>query len=224
MIHATVRNGGAVAASIPIVVRAGNIVAARQLITLSPGAQQIITVPWASSRFHGQLTVEANPRFGPKAGKGAAAVPSVDMRPDGDVQIEDLSVSAAQFDPLRPRQITISFRIVNAGQHDIRQAFRTAIFPGSIKGGAAPLDTFYLTTSDLAAGSVRYVSRTFVSPLGEFDVRVEADADHALPLADRTTTVATAKFKNPTPSPGRWVSIGPGCYITHPLHRAATDA
>jgi photosystem II stability/assembly factor-like uncharacterized protein len=209
VIRATVRNGGTVAASIPVVVRADNTIATRQLITLGPGAEQVISIPWASSRFHGQLSVEANPRFGSNTSKGAAALSSRDMRPPDSLQVEDLSVSAAQFDPKRPRQITISFRIVNAGQDDIKQSFRTAIFPGSIKGGAAPLDTYYLSTSELAAASTRYVSRTFISPLGEFDVRVEADADHALRLANRTTTVATAKFKNPTPSPGRWVSIGP---------------
>ncbi len=209
VIRATVRNAGAVTASVPVVLRTGNIIASRQLVTLAPGAQQIITVPWASSVLHGQLSAVANPRFGSSTKDGAAAVSSRDMRPRSSLQIEDLSVSATRFDPTRARQITISFRIVNTGQDDIKQPFRTAIYPGSIKAGAAPLDTFYLSTSSLPGGSSQYVSRTFVSPLGEFDVRVEADADHAIPLGSRTTAIATAKFKNPTPSPGRWVSIGP---------------
>ncbi len=210
VIRATVRNNGAVAGSVPLILRVDDAVAAQRLVTLGRGGQQVVEVPWSSREFRGRLSAEINPRFGSQEKKNDDNLLSRDLRPAVSLLVEDLSIAAAQFDPKRPRQITISFRIVNAGRDDITQTFRTAISPGAIKPGAVPsLDTYYLNTSGLAAGKTVYVSRTFVSPVGEFDVRVEADTDHVLPQANRADSVATAEFVNPTPSPGRWVSIGP---------------
>jgi photosystem II stability/assembly factor-like uncharacterized protein len=210
LLRATVQNNGKLAGSAPLVLQVDGQAAARQLVALSAGGKKTVEVPWSSEEFRGQLSAEINPRFRDNEKKTDDNVLSRDLRPPVGLLVEGLSMSAAQFDPKRPRQVTISFRIVNTGRTAITETFRTAIFPGAIRtGNAQPLDTYYLTTNGLAPGSSIYVSRTIISPTGEFDVRVEADADHKINLTNRTSNLATAKFKNPTPSPGRWVSIGP---------------
>jgi hypothetical protein len=108
---------------------------------------------------------------------------------------------------------SVSFRIRNAGRNPITRPFRTSIYPGQVASGRA-LGTYDLTTKGLAAGSSVYVSRTITSPVGEFDVRIETDAEHVLDLPNRTNSVVTSRFENPVPGKGRWVSIGPRLIMT----------
>jgi photosystem II stability/assembly factor-like uncharacterized protein len=217
LIRAMVQNSGEVAGSAPLVLQVDGRTAARRLVALRAGERLTVEIPWSSEEFRGRLSAEINPRFRAKEKKTDDNLLSRDLRPSVGLVVEGLSISAAQFDPKRPRQVTISFRILNAGRDAITETFRTAIFPGAIRSdNAQPLDTYYLTTNGLAAGSSIYVSRTIISPLGEFDVRVEADADHKIKLANGTRNIATAKFKNPTPSTGRWVSIGPRLITSGP--------
>lgn len=124
-----------------------------------------------------------------------------------DLRIEALSMHSAQFEASRPRRVTISFRIVNAGQSDITRPFRTSISPGLVKGAALSDD--FVATPRLAAGQAVYVSRTLVAPPSVFDVRVEADVDKTTADQDRSNNVATAHFSNPTANIDRWVAIGP---------------
>jgi len=217
LLRATVENAGKAPGSVPLVFRVGEKIAARRLVTLRAGQKQTVEVPWSPAAFHGQLSAEVNPRFHPKEAKPEKNSLSRDLRPPADLRIENLSISAARFDPTRPRQITISFRIRNAGQNPITQPFRTSIYPGQVAAGRTSADAlgpYDVTTKGLAAGSSVYVSRTIVSPVGEFEVRIETDADHKLDLPDRTKGVVTAKFENPVPGKGRWVSIGPRLIMT----------
>ncbi len=215
LIRATVKNKSKVAATVPIVLQVDGQTAARRLVTLPASGQAIVEVPWSAEQFHGQLSAEINPRFRAKGTATSDSLMTRDLRPASGLLVGGLSLSAAQYDPKRPRQITISFRITNNGKNAITQAFRTAIFPGAIRAdGTQSLDTYYLMINGLAAGSSIYVSRTIVSPVGDFDAKVEIDPDHKISLTNRAPSVATAKFKNPTPSTGRWISIGPTAITT----------
>ncbi len=208
LLRATVENTGRAPGSAPLVLRVGDRIAARRLVTLRAGEKQTVEVPWSAAAFEGVVSAEINPRFHSKESKPGRNTLSRDERPRVDLRIEDLSISAARFDPTRPRQVTISFRIRNAGQNPVTQTFRTSIDPGQAASGRAP-GAYDVTTKGLAAGSSVYVSRTITSPVGEFDVRVETDADHKLDMPDRARSAVTARFENPVPGKGRWVSIGP---------------
>ncbi len=212
LLRATVENTGKAPGSVPLVFRVGEEIAARRLVTVRAGEKQTVEVPWSAAAFHGVVSAEVNPRFHPKETKPAKNSLSRDVRPPVDLRIEALSIAAARFDPTRPRQITISFRIRNVGRNPITQPFRTTIYPGQVAAGgtaAAALGGYDVTTKGLAAGSSIYVSRTITSPVGEFEIRIETDADHRLDLPNRTSSIVTAKFENPVPGKGRWVSIGP---------------
>ena len=206
-LRATVNNHGTVAAQVPFVLRADGDIATVQLVEIEPGKSMTIEVPWSTQPPVSQLSGEINPRYRTAEQNPDDNILSRDLRPPVDIRIEGLSVSAEKFDPSRPRQITISFRIVNGGQQDITESFRTSVFPGIITN--ENLDTFYINTPMLPAGQTIYVSRTIISPIGEFDVRVEADVDNKITEADKSNNIATAHYKNPSPDVGRWVSIGP---------------
>ena len=217
LLRATVENTGHAPGSVPLVLRVGDRIAARRLVTLKAGEKQTVEVPWSMAALPGLPSAEINPRFHPKEGKPAKSSLSSDARAPVDLRIEDVSISAARFDPKRPRQITISFRIRNAGRDAITRPFRTSIFPGQVAAGAtgaAALGAYDVTTKGLAAGSSVYVSRTVVSPVGEFEVKIETDVDHKLDLPDRAKSVVTSRFENPVPGKGRWVSIGPSLIRT----------
>ena len=139
----------------------------------------------------------------------AASGPRTDPRPALDVSVEQLSVAAMQFEQKRDRRVTISFRIMNKGRQAIHSPFTVVISPGRVQGAPAALAEEKMTINELAAGENVYVSRTIVSPVGEFDVKVEADPEHALAEDNRENNVATWHFKNPTADVNRWVCIGP---------------
>lgn len=103
--------------------------------------------------------------------------------------------------------MTVTFRIVNAGQQAIARDFRSRIEPGGTDAqGTRP---FYLTTNNLAADGVVHVSHTITNAPAEFTVTVVVDVDGVVAESDETNNSATTNFKNPAPDIHRWVSIGP---------------
>ena len=208
VLRATVRNNGAVTAQAPIVLRAGSrVVAVRSVGPIEPGDSVIVEVLWGEQFPITRVSAEVNPRARTVEKVTEDNILERELRPSVDLRVEGLSIYAAQFESTRPRQITVNFRIANAGREAVTTPFRTSIFPGVVT--QTGLDTFYVTTHVLPVGKIAYVSHTIVVPVSEFDVRVEVDADHIITEADEANNVATSHFKNPTPDVGRWVSIGP---------------
>jgi xyloglucan-specific exo-beta-1,4-glucanase len=138
-----------------------------------------------------------------------------------DLRVEALSFYLGQPRPPQSgspeaQDVTISFRIVNAGATAVGAPFRTSVFPGIVTGNT--LDTYYVTTPELGAGETVYISRTITLPPGvdEFDARIEADVDHILGSIHPASFITTQHFANPfilPPVPGQWFSIGPA-YMT----------
>jgi hypothetical protein len=209
MLRAVVRNNGHAAGQAPLQLQVeGQVVAERLVRPVAPGEAVTVEVPWPSFIPVGQLSAEVNPRY-----RVAEVNPNdnflmVDLRPPVDIRVEELSVGAPQYEPEYARQVTLSFRVVNAGREAITTPFRTSIFPGGVDpdGGLHP---FYVTTDRLAPGETAYVVRTVLGVPSEFDIHIEADADHGIAEADEQNNIATSHFRNPTPDVGRWVSIGP---------------
>jgi len=209
MLRAVVRNNGRAAGQAPLQLQVDGQVAAERLVgPVAPGEAVTVEVPWPSFIPVGQLSAQANPRY-----RAAEVNPDdnflmVDLRPPVDIRVEGLSVGAPQYELEHARQVTLSFRVVNAGREAITTPFRTSIFPGGVDpdGGLHP---FYVTTERLAPGETAYVVRTVLGVPSEFDIRIEADADHVIAEADEQNNIATSHFRNPTPDVGRWVSIGP---------------
>jgi hypothetical protein len=220
-LRAVINNNGSVAAQAPLVLRVDQrAVTVRLVGPVAARTAVTVEVPWSAESPPAVLSAEINPRF--RAGEKNATdnLLSRDLRPSVDLRIEGLSVSTMQFDPRRPRQITMSFRIVNAGRAAIMTPFRTSIFPGATKRSSDDVeprrDTYYVNTMKLEAGKTVYLSHTALLPANEFDVRVEADSDHLIREDNETNNIVTSHFKNPTPDVGRWVSIGP-TRMTHDL-------
>jgi photosystem II stability/assembly factor-like uncharacterized protein len=209
LVRVQVRNNGKVTAQVPLVIRADNQIIDVRLVEVAAGTTITVEVPLPASQFPTQLSAEINPRYRSREKLSSDNVLVKDLRPPVDLRIEGLSVSATQFERSRPRQVTISFRVVNAGASAINKAFRTSVFPGSVSDNTRELVPYVVTTESLPIGGSVYVSRTIVSPVSEFDVRVEADAGNAIAEVDEENNIATSHFKNPSPDVGRWVSIGP---------------
>lgn len=172
---------------------------------IAPGQRLTIETPW--SHPDSPLSAEINPRFGrlePRADNNRL---ERDTRPPVDLRVEDLALQTAHLEPGQRRRVGVTFRIVNAGQGAITQAFRTRIEPGVIDpDGARP---FYVTTQALPAGGVIHVSHMIDSAPADFTLTVTADADEAVAEADKANNQATKRFSNPAPDIDRWVSIGP---------------
>ncbi|MCA1611409.1 MAG: hypothetical protein LC780_11210 [Acidobacteria bacterium] len=194
-------NNGREASRAPLSVTIDGRRIALQLVQLAPGESKTIEVPLPHRP--GRISAEIIAR----SLRGAI---SRDLRPPFDLSVEQLSVATAQFDERRPRQVTISFRIVNNGREAIRTPFTVSIFPGTVRPGPPlALAGDQVVVRELPSGASAYISRTIVSPVGEFDVRIEADVNRAVTGDDRANNVATWHFKNPAAEVGRWVSIGP---------------
>ena len=207
-LQANVVNNGAAARSTAVVFTAdGRVVGASHVGPLGRRAAATIAVPYSGEPPH-RITAEINPRFRSDESNPADNLLARTLASPVDIRVEGLSVAAAQFEPNRPRRVTISFRIVNGGTGAITSPFRTSIFPGRV-GASGALDTDHLVISALLPGQAVYSSRTITSPSGEFDVRIEADVDRVSADANRANNVATSHFKNPVPDVDRWVSIGP---------------
>jgi hypothetical protein len=205
LLRVTVHNSGSAAAQVPVALRAGDGTTAVRLVgPISPGSPAVVEVPWARPAVQARFSAEINPRH-----RGDEVDPrdnsfDRDLRPALDLRVEGLSGFAAQPELGRPKEVTITFRVLNAGRNEITMPFRTAVT--ITPAGAQP---HYITTPRLAAGQSVYVAQTVGVRAEEFDVRVEADADRVMGEDDRANNIATWHYKNPTPDVGRWVSIGP---------------
>jgi hypothetical protein len=207
-LRATVVNNGAAARGTAVVFTAdGRVVGVGQVGALGPRATATIAVPYAGEPPH-RVTAEINPRYRTGERNPADNLLARVLAPQVDLRVEGLSVAAAQLEPSRPRRVTISFRIVNGGTAAITSPFRTSIFPGRV-GASGALAADDLVIPALLPGQAVYSSRTITSPVGEFDVRIEADVDRVIADVNRANNVATSHFKNPVPDVDRWVSIGP---------------
>ena len=198
---------------------AGTVRVAEQKTDIPPGRTVTVRLPWRA-RDGVTLVVQVDPDFTlverdrgdnlviarPTATRVAEKV-AEDEPEAADLRIEGLSVGAAMFEVGRPRQVTISFRIVNAGAA-ATGAFRTDVFPGPI-GSNGQLATGSITTAGIPAQGTVYVSNTVLSPVDGFDVRVEADAGQAIAEADENNNTTTSHFQNTDPDVGQWISIGP---------------
>lgn len=200
MARIAIVNNGREASRAPLSVTIDGRRIALQLVQLAPRESKTIEVPLPHRP--GRISAEIIAR----SLRGAI---SRDLRPPFDLSVEQLSVAASQFDERRPRQVTISFRIVNRGREAIRTPFTVSIFPGLVRPGPPlALAGDQVVVRELPSGASAYISRTIVSPVGEFDVRIEADVNRAVTGDDRANNVATWHFKNPAAEVGRWVSIG----------------
>ena len=208
ILRARVRNNGTVAARAPLVVRADGLIAHVRLPLVAAG--ETVTVELPLGVAPAQLSAEINPRFRSVERRPADNFIFRNLLAAVDLRVEGLSIYAERFDRSRPRQVTISFRVVNAGSAAVGRAFRTGISPGGVRPGAAPPFAAHgVTTGGLPPGGTAYVSHTVVSTAAEFEVRVQADADNVVAEIDELNNLAASPFKNLTPGVGRWVSIGP---------------
>jgi hypothetical protein len=206
LMRATLTNRGKVAQSVPVVFKADDhVIAVRYVAALPAGQESIVDVDYPDIRMPSRIAVEVNPRF--RSPAKSSNLLTRDLAPSVDLRVDALSVHAAQFEASRARRVTVCFRVVNAGTTPVSKSFRTSIFPGTVKSGH--LETDFILISNLAAGDTTYVSRTVDSPFGEFDIRIEADADHVIADENRANNVVTSHFKNPVPDIDRWVTIGP---------------
>lgn len=211
MLVAVVRNNGWVAGQAPLQLQVDGQVAAEQLVgPVGPGESIAVELPWPTYLPIRQLTAEINPRYRTVEVNPEDNSRTLDLRPVADLRVEGLSVAAPQVESGQPRRVTLSFRVENAGRQAITTPFRTRIFPGGVDpdGFLRPL---YVTTDRLAPGEITYVAKTVVNIPDAFDIRIGADADDAIAEADEENNIATARYENPTPNVGRWVSIGPRC-------------
>ena len=216
-LRAQVQNNGSSPVEVPVVFTAGTTVLATILAgPLAPGAVTAVEIPVAVAPDSTQFAVEVNPRFRGQESNPADNVKSVDLRPDVDLQIDSLSVAGALVESGLPRQVTVSFRILNVGRDPITQSFRTRIFPGDTQPDpnddvSFNLAEYILTSEGLPAGASIYAARTVVLPTGvdQFEASVEVDIDNNVDEASENNNVATALYSNPAPNVGRWISIGP---------------
>jgi photosystem II stability/assembly factor-like uncharacterized protein len=203
-IRARVRNDGTTPVSAPVVFRVQNSIVATAFVSaLAPNESTLVEAAIAPQPSAARISAEVNPRFR----TGTQMLLSQNVGLANDLRVDALSLHSAQFEASRPRRVTISFRIVNAGQNPITKPFRTRIFPGLIKSGVPTED--FITTPRLAPGETVFVSRTLEAPPAEFDVRVEADVDQVTADQNRDNNVAISHFQNPAPNIDRWVAIGP---------------
>ncbi|HEX6044593.1 MAG TPA: CARDB domain-containing protein [Pyrinomonadaceae bacterium] len=204
LLRATVTNHGKVSESIPIIFRADDrVIAARYVTALPAGEKTVIEVEYSDVNLPGRIEVEVNPRFRSFAKRATTLTET--LAPSVDLRVE--AVQAAQFEAAHGKQVTLSFRIRNAGAKPVSKSFRTSIFPGTVTSGT--LHTDFITTSSLAPGETIYVSRTLNSPSGDFDIRIEVDVDNVAADDNRANNVVNSHFKNPVRDIDRWVSIGP---------------
>jgi photosystem II stability/assembly factor-like uncharacterized protein len=208
----TITNYGAVTGETPVMVQAnGRSVFVRSTGKMRSGRTTTIIVPWPADTLPAKLTAVVNPRYRALEARRGDNVVSTDMRRQVNLSVRQLSVAAHATAVNGSRQITISFQVVNTGRTAIATAFRTSIVPGD-GGGGPPL---FVQTAALPAGGAVMICNTIVRPEGDFDVRVEADADHRIAEDEEGDNAATYRYTNPTPDIDRWVSIGPDFMATY---------
>ena len=201
MLRVTIRNDGKVQASAPLLVRQGQARLVFLPGPVDPGKSAKIEIPWGANSYD-PVNVEVNPRFKAAESRAGNNAALFDARSPVDLRVENLALHTATLQPDQPRNVTVTFRIVNDGRQNITRSFRSRIEPGNG-------DPFFVTTTGLAAGGIAYVSHTIRNAPARFVVTVVADVDKDISEPDEKNNTATINFKNPAPDIDRWVSIGP---------------
>ena len=215
VLHVTVKNNGAAAVDAPVVVSFGSISVTLPTGSLAPGATTTLDVPVAVPPEIGEFSALVNPRYRNRETNSGDNFKVIDLRPDVDLLIDDLTVEGSLVETEMPRQVTVSFRVVNAGSQAVANSFRVKIFPGDLKPGSDDvvfdLADYIVTVDGLGAGASAYAARTVNLPAGvdTFTARIEADIDKSVAESNETNNVATAPYSNPTPNVGRWINLGP---------------
>ncbi len=212
VLRSVVKNVGKIASEAPLVFRLDNeIVAMRYVQMLKPGQSVNIDIPYSKQALTLLISVEVNPRNRHTEASPLNNILTRDTRPSTDLVVERLSVGSEQFEQGRPRQITVSFSVRNAGSKPVAAIFRTDIFPSitSSEGSVARLGTFSVTTPGLGIGQSVYISRTITSPAGRFNVRVQVDVDGKVFEVNKQNNLAVLNVENAVSEVDRWVSIGP---------------
>jgi hypothetical protein len=206
-LRVTVRNDGKVPASAPLLLRhSGARVTTVLAGPVKAGKTLVVEVPWGVTG-PGSITAEINPRYARAKRRGDNNTFERDTRPPIDLRVGDLALHTAQLQKGETRNVTVTFRIVNAGRQPISRPFRSRIELRLVgPDGARP---FHVATNRLGAGEVAHVSHTVVGAPSEFEVRVVVDVDRVIAEADEGNNTATIRFRNPAPDIDRWVSIGP---------------
>jgi photosystem II stability/assembly factor-like uncharacterized protein len=206
----SLRNEGKLAVGGPLEIRSGDRLISAVLVKPIPaGTVMTLQVPLPFGVGIDVLSVEFSPRYRATLKHPDAALRVRDTRKSSDLRVEELSLAATPPERGKIRRATISFRIVNHGKDAITTPFETRIFPGQVDTVRRTLAPYTLTTNELAAGKMIYVSRTIGLPdeVHEFDARVETDIGNRFHTP--TAKTATLHFKNPPSDVGRWVTIGP---------------
>lgn len=213
-LHVTILNNTRLTVKAPLSIVAGEQVVSLELIgPVQPEDSVRVAIPWPQELAGERILAEINPRFRQDEPNPDDNSMELDTRPELDILINKLSVSAAKFDSTNSKQITISFRIVNSGRQTIKTPFRTNLFIGKKKSDREihSQKTYDIETKSLETGQTVYVSRTITLPahFNEFDVRVYADIDQHISESIEYNNIVISHYKNPVPDVDRWASIGP---------------
>jgi hypothetical protein len=210
-IAATVRNDGTVAGGSVLVLRADNeIVAVRQFDAVMPGSSITIKEPLPTNLEQARITAEV---VSPDRERSATArvpdrtVATLEAPPGADLVIKDLSIHGAAHEEGRPRQVTVSFKVVNLGHGAVTTPFQVTVLPGEEMSDPGKPVVLEIDTVD--PGKAVAVSHTLPNAPNAFEVRVEVDPEGIVTERDKRNNVATSEFRNPTPNLHRWISIGP---------------
>ncbi len=206
-LRVVVSNEGTVRGTAPLVLRRdGEAIISVLAGPIDPGQRVTVDVP-SSDADAGRISAEINPRFGRREPRTDNNTLSRDTRSPVDLRVADLAFQTAYVEAGQRRRVAVTFRIINAGQRAITQAFRTRIEPGVMDpDGERP---FYVTTAGVPAGGVIHVSHMLESAPGDFTLTVTVDVDKAIEETHEGNNQATKRFSNPAPDIDRWVSIGP---------------
>lgn len=184
----------------------GDIFEVRAVGPLEPGRPHIEDVPWRPGGPIRSVQALINPRHRLEEPDPSNNLHDFAPLPPSDLTIEHLTVHAIKPGPSAFRRITVSFRIVNAGQTPVGSAFRTRIDPGdyTIDNG---YESHYVTLNSLPEGEWVAVSRSLSVPFdAKFEVSVTVDVDDAIFETNEDNNLATSSFNAGF---GEWVSIGP---------------
>jgi photosystem II stability/assembly factor-like uncharacterized protein len=206
-LRVVVGNEGKAPGTAPLVLRRDGVAVMSVLAgPIDPGQRVTVDVPWSDAEA-GRLGAEINPRFGRLESRTDNNTLERDTRPPLDLRVAELAFQTAHLEADQQRRVVITFRIINAGQRAITQAFRTRIEPGVVDlDGERP---FFVTSAGVPAGGVIHVSHVIEAAPADFTLSVTVDADEAIEESNEENNQATKRFSNPAPDIDRWVSIGP---------------
>lgn len=180
---------------------------------LAENQPQTFEIPWSSADAILSIEAEIQPRFAfsePDAGNNRF---SRSFAVGPDLRIEDLSVFREKPIANNAQQVTVNFRIVNAGSGDVTSAFRTHLSPGTSNFDAPNyyLADYDIQTSSLASGKSVAVSRSFFIPanVASFELAVHADAGSVIAESNEADNLASIRVNRDGPGVHEWVAIGP---------------